>query len=232
MNIKIKTVSVLCLVILSAVYLSACKKMDDSYRQFVEKGETIYIAKADSIKIYGGRNRVEVTWLLLSDPKVSRYKLFWNNGRDSMEKAVIKTGEVDTVKALLTNMAEGTYFFDIYLYDKLGNSSIKSTKSGKVYGERFQSSLLTRAYRSIVRAGANVNVEWMPADTAVKQVDLQYTNTLGELKSITVTNKSQSVTTLTGMPVNGAFRYRTVFEPEKKALDLFYTDYITVQLTL
>lgn len=232
MNIKIKTVSLLCVVILSVVCLSACKKMDDSYRQFIEKGETIYIAKADSIKIYGGRNRVEVTWLLLSDPKVTRYKMLWNNGRDSLEKSVTKTAEVDTVKALLTNMPEGTYFFDIYLYDKFGNSSVKSTKSGRVYGERFQSSLLTRAYRSITRAGANVNVEWMPADTAVNRVDLQYVDTAGELKNITVTNKNQSVTPLIGMPVNGAFRYRTVFEPEKKALDLFYTDYTTVQLTL
>jgi ribosomal protein L13 len=232
MNIKIKTISLLCLVILSGVYLSSCKKMDDSYRQFVDKGETIYIAKADSIKIYGGRNRVEVTWLLLSDPKVTKYKLFWNNRRDSVEKSVTKTGEVDTVKAMLTNMSEGTYFFDIYLYDKLGNSSVKSTKSGRVYGERFQSSLLTRAYRSITRSGTNVNVEWMPADTAVKQVDLQYTDAAGELKKITVTNKTRSVTPLVGMPVNGFFRYRTVFEPEKKALDLFYTDYTTVQLTL
>ncbi|SMD16688.1 DUF4998 domain-containing protein [Pedobacter nyackensis] len=232
MNVKIIKISLLCLAILSGIYLSACKKMDDSYKQFVEKGESIYIAKADSIKIYGGRNRVEVTWLLLSDPKVIRYKLYWNNRKDSLEKPVTKTGEVDTVKAMLTNIAEGTYFFDIYLYDKLGNSSIKSTKSGKVYGERFQSSLLTRAYRSITRSGTDVNVEWMFADSAVKQLDLQYTNTTGELKRVTVTDKKQSVTRLVGMPVNGSFRYRTVFEPEAKALDLFYTDYITVQLTL
>lgn len=232
MNIKIKSPILFCLMILTGAYLSACKKMDDSYRQFIEKGETIYIAKADSIKINGGRNRVEVTWLLLSDPKVSSYKLLWNNGRDSLVKAVSKTKEVDTVKALLTNMTEGTYFFDIYLYDKLGHSSVKATKSGMVYGERFQSSLLTRAYRSITRSGADVNVEWMPADTIAKQVDLQYTNTIGELVKVKITDKKQIVTRLVGVPVNGTFSYRTVFEPEAKGLDLFYTDYMTVQLTL
>ncbi|MFA4869138.1 MAG: DUF4998 domain-containing protein [Pedobacter sp.] len=232
MNIKIKTISLLFLVVFSTIYFSACKKMDDSYRQFIEKGETVYIAKADSIKIHGGNNRVEVTWLLLSDPKVSRYKMFWNNGRDSIENSVTKTAEVDLVKVMLTNMAEGTYFFDIYLFDKMGNSSVKSTKSGRVYGERFQSSMLTRAYRSIKRTGNDVDVEWMPADTAVKQVDLQYLDTRGELKKIVVVDKKQSSIRLVDMPVNGSFMYRTVFEPELKALDLFYTPYVTIQLTL
>ena len=67
------------LLLLAATAFQSCKKMDDIYREFYESGETVYVGKADSIKVRGGNERVELTWLLLSDPKVASYKVYWNN---------------------------------------------------------------------------------------------------------------------------------------------------------
>ena len=100
--------------------LLSCGKMDDTYSEFVKDGERIYIAKADSLKVRGGNKRIQLSWLLLSDPKVVKYKVTWNNGRDSIVNPVVKTASVDTVTLMIDNIEEGTHEFEIYTYDKLG----------------------------------------------------------------------------------------------------------------
>ncbi len=220
----------LSLITFSLSYMG-CKKMDDSYKQFIENGETIYIAKADSIKINGGRNRAEVTWLLLSDPKVSRYKILWNNGRDSVTGELQKTQDIDLVTRMVDNVQEGNYFFDIYLYDKYGNSSIKSSKLGRVYGDMYEASLLTRAYRSLTRSGNDISIEWMEGDESTELVQLEYVNTNGDTITVEIDENEIVTTIIKDIAVKGSFKYRTAFRPEANSLDLFYTPYTTIQLT-
>src|SRR5690606_30605246 len=152
--------------ILSILLIGSCKKLDHNYRQFVDNGETIYIGKADSIVVRGGDNRAEVSWLLLSDPKVSHYKFFWNNGRDSIENSVVKTDNVDTIRVMLDNMSEGTHHFEIMTFDKYGNSSVPARASGKVYGEQYQRTILNgnRTVRALQREGRDLSITWMPAE--------------------------------------------------------------------
>lgn len=208
------------------VVMAACKKMDDTYRQFIEHGETVYIAKADSIKVRGGLNRLEVSWLLLSDPKVDRYKLFWNSRQDSLEKTVTKTQDVDTVRVMLNDMEEGTHYFEIVMFDKDGNSSLPVETFGVVYGERYQSGLLGRTYRDIGRIENNLEVDWMPAEPSLVGVEVRYQNTDGNLIKHIVSS-SVGLDTLENFPIGGSFEYRSVFRPDSTSLDLFYTDFVS-----
>src|SRR5262245_42437183 len=91
--------------------LAACSKMDDSYDDFISNGEIIYIALVDSVKAFPGNNRLNLSMLLISDPRVSKIKVFWETGgqADSTEKAIQRTAGVDTVRFAFPKMAEGTY---------------------------------------------------------------------------------------------------------------------------
>ena len=95
--------NILILLVLSLLFsiFTSCENMEDTYKEFVGDGETVYIGKADSIKARGGRNRLELSWLLLSDPKVSSFKVYWNNKGDSIEGDLVKTENVDTVKLMM-----------------------------------------------------------------------------------------------------------------------------------
>ncbi len=213
-----------------AITVTSCKKMDDIYKDFVKDGETVYVGKADSVFIRGGYNRVEVGWLLLSDPKVASYKLFWNNGRDSVSGTVTKTQQVDTVRVLLDNMREGTHHFTIRMYDKNGNSSIPTNASGPVYGPQYEQTLLDRTYRGMVRVGrVDLEVDWTPAEESMVGMEVNYINRAGVEETHWVSNLLNTYV-FPGFPENGTFNYRTFFLPDTLALDTFHTDFLPVKV--
>jgi hypothetical protein len=210
--------------ILITTLLFSCKKFDDRHRQFFENGETIYIAKADSIKLQGGNGRIGLSWLLLSDPKISKYKVYWNSRRDSIEGSVQKTENVDTVRAIINNIKEGTYQFEIYNYDKNGNRSIPSIRIGRSYGTRFQQSLLPRVYKSFKRIGNDLEFIWVAGSDNLKHLEVKYVNTLGEAIQVFIPKKTE-FHTLLNFPVGGTMEFRSVYLPEPDALDTFVTPY-------
>src|SRR5690606_31002279 len=94
-----QSISILTTIVLFASFvLSSCGKMDDTYRDFLADGETVYVAKADSLKVRPGRERVELEWLVMSDPKVKHYKVYWNNRTDSIERDLDRVKDGDTVR--------------------------------------------------------------------------------------------------------------------------------------
>ncbi|GGG81240.1 hypothetical protein GCM10007415_12300 [Parapedobacter pyrenivorans] len=210
-------------VIIGLLAIVSCKKMDDQYRAFIEGGETIYVGKTDSLAVHGGNGRVEVSWLLISDPKVTGYRLFWNNGKDSLQGDLSKTSTIDTVRVTITDLAEGIHHFDVFLFDRYGNSSVKSSISGKSYGERYQRSLLNRAYRTIRRIGNDLEIGWMPADNTMADVELHYVAENGE-NVVHQVAPYRVLDTLSNFPRAGKFTYRTAFLPEAAALDTFYSE--------
>lgn len=220
-NKPYKISSFLCLLILALLVVS-CEKADDRHRQFFENGETVYIAKADSLVLRGGLNRIELSWLLLSDPKIHKYKLYWNNRKDSIVNVVQKTNNVDTVRLMLKDMREGTYFFEIFTFDKEGNTSVATTGIGKVYGENYQSSLLPRTYRSARRVGDGVEFNWTQSEETLQKVELSYVDNQGKTVR-KIIPKLADLDTLYDFPNAGSFQYRSLFLPDTNALDTFYT---------
>src|SRR5438105_584146 len=81
------------LTLLLAGVVVSCKKMDD-YKKFAAGGEIIYPAPFDSLKVIPGNGRVMITGLLTGDPNVTKYKVFWNNGSDSLEQSITRHGKI------------------------------------------------------------------------------------------------------------------------------------------
>ena len=218
----------------SFIVCYGCKKMDDTYRSFVEKGETIYIAKADSLKAFSGKNRVELNWLLISDPKVKGYKIYWNNKKDSLEGVVHKTDKVDTVKVTVENLEEGIHYFEVFLYGRDGDFSMSSEVIGSSYGDSYQRSLLPRIIREakwLEKIGM-VEIDLTTAGDDIIGMEIEYENKKGENITHTVDNDIE-IDTLFNVGVGSSateLRYRTLFLPDSTALDTFYTDFATTAL--
>lgn len=216
------------LLILAGVIVS-CESLEDTYREFTESGETTYIAKADSIVARGGRNRLELSWLLISDPKVTSYKVYWNNREESIEGDVVKTDQVDTVRIMLDNLNEDIYQFDIFLLDQYGNSSIRSSKIGRVYGSKYESSLMNRGFATTKRVGSDMAIEWIAGEEDLHSVELEYQNILNETIHKVIPDSLVN-DTLVNFPIDGSITYRTLFLPEPLAIDTFYTESVTLQI--
>lgn len=211
--------------------LLACSKMDDTYDDFIKDGEIVYIAKADSVTAYPGNNRMNLSMLLIADPRISNVKVLWDAGgqKDSTEKAVQRTADVDTVRFSFNKLAEGTYTFYIYTYDKAGHRSVKTDVIGTVYGEKYIAQLVNRA----IKSGAyddlakTATVKWFGVGTDVIGEEFIYTDVLGMTRK--QFNKHEgapdSVTVLPDFKKGNSFQFRTLYKPAPNAIDTFYSNY-------
>lgn len=216
--------NVMLLFIITTV-LSACTKMDDTYKEFVVPGGLVYAGKATSPRVYPGLNRVKVTWLRGADPDVVKAKIFWNNFMDSVVVAIPPIG--DTIGVIIDHLAERSYSFVIRTYNTRGNSSIPVEVVGGAYGENYQSQLLTRPVNStLVDAKGKIIINWGSADISngafaseVKYLDV---NGNVKIKSFPTNLPTSEITDI--KPRTG-YQFRTMFKPDSLSIDNFYTGY-------
>lgn len=216
-------------VLAAAGLLAACSKLQDSYKDFVGSGEIYYPGKADSLKIYPGRNRILLTWLLTSDPKITKTTLYWNNKSDSAVIPVQRTAGVDTIKKMLNPMPEGTYTFEVYTYDSKGNRSVSVSKIANVYGSNYNVTLVNRTLKNfaMIRPTSDTAIlDFYPGAPQHIGVDVRYKNALGDSIFLLVPQKPDTArVNLLKYPKGSSFKYRTLYKPETNAIDTFYAEY-------
>lgn len=217
------------LAVLCIAILYSCSKMDATYADFIKDGEIVYTGKVDSIKTHPGNNRLGLSMLLISDPKISKVKVFWNTGSqpDSTEKAVQRTPGTDTVRFYFDKMPEGTFTFYIYTYDNLGHKSVKTDVIGDVYGEKYIAQLVNRAIKTTTYSEADktAQIKWFGVGPDVVGEQIIYTDTQGAV--IDMVAVTDSVTILPGWKKGNAFQFRTLYKPTQNAIDTFYSNYET-----
>lgn len=214
-----------------AATLAACSKMDATYVDFIKKGSITYVGTPDSLKVYPGKNRMKLEWLL-SDPSATRAKLYWNNKSDSLDVPVAVDPVTQKMSVWLNNMREGSYSFNIILYDKNNNRSVVANAIGMVYGDNYVNTLLSRPVKSAIFQNASVTLSWGSADATVVATEVDYRDKDGQ-RHINVVPFSAVTTELPNysMTAYGTFQYRTMYVPDSLSLDTFYTAYQTVKVT-
>ncbi len=223
----------ICLPVVAAI--TACSKMDEPYRDLWKDGEKIYPASPDSVKVHPGKDRIELTWLMQGDPSVTKAKVFWNNGKDSLEVPVQREEESnkpDPLKVMFSNMAEGSYSFLIYTYDDKGNRSIPVSAVGRAYGDTYINSLLIRLVESATFVNDSLKIVWgNPADATSIGTELVYTDFSGATRHVVV-DPAVSKTGIDdyNFSAGKTFAYRSMFLPDRLAIDTFYTEYSTVRV--
>jgi len=199
--------------------LYACKKMDATYIDYIRSGEINYAGKADSLKVYPGKGRIELRWLF--NPRVNKAVVYWGNGKMQQEFQIVPAGD-EWVRARLNNLSEGSYQFDVYTYDQKGARSVRVSTSGIVYGNTYEQTLVNRSIRSASVSGSDVTINWYEADEDAAAVELTYKDHDGTVHVITDPVTEQQ-TVLTNYLPGSEITYRTLFVPGGTAIDTFYT---------
>lgn len=209
--------------------ISACTKQND-YKKYLGNGEILYTGKADSLLVHAGRNRVQLSWLLISDPKISRAKIYWNNRKDSAQLDIKRTSGVDTIRYIISNLEERAYTFEVYNFDRDGNTSVRSEATGFVYGSFYEDALLTRAFSNAEMKNGQAEISWANIDTTggIIGMQLQYTSSDHVAHDTVIAAEPEAqVTVLPNYLSMSSFRYRTLYQPDKLAVDTFYTPFET-----
>ena len=211
----------------SLLCIFSCEKMSSSYEEYVKDGETIYVSRVNGVVVSPGKNRIKIAWDLGADPRVTRAKIFWNNGLDSIEKVIDRSTGLKTVDIMLNNMLEGAYSFDIYTYDDQGHKSVKVTVSGNVYGEAYQSQLKNRILKDVLLTGGVATINWY-SETVIAIAEVTYTDHSNTLRTIDIP-ATENRSMLPDYKSRTGFKFITKYLPEAAAIDYFYADSYVVR---
>ena len=224
MNAKRTIQYTLLLLLAFTLGTGACSKMDEEYKDFTKGGEIIYTGKVDSLKIFPGKNRFKLSWALVSDQRISKCRVFWNEGEDSITVPVQRTDGVDYLDAIINGLEERTYTFNIYTYDDAGHRSVPVDTLGNVYGNAYQATLFNRPVKRVTFKKDTSSIIWSGANSTNVRVELSYLDTL-DVQRIYSVSKADTLIKLPAFKQGSTFHYRTLYLPHPNALDTFYSAY-------
>lgn len=211
------------------IALSACSPMDE-YKDIAGEEEIQYTGKIDSVKVFSGDERLLITGLFISDPKVTNCRIYWNLRNDSVDIPVNKTSGIDTLKKEIS-LPENTYNFEIYTYDALGNKSVPVYATGRTYGKDYKASLVNRRIVSSKIDSDSIIIEWGRIDLTLNPLATEVTYTTNEgsvYRKRTDINNNKTV--LKNYKSGTEVNYSTLYLPESLCIDTFRTQIELVKI--
>ena len=212
--------------IISIVFILAivtgCTEWDD-FTKYQVGGEIIYPGRGDTVIAFAGRDRAQLAWVLSSDPRVTKYKLYWNNKTDSLEAPIPKEVIGDTLRIMVDPIKEGAYNFEIISFDEKGNKSVPMYFTARTYGVNYELSLLNRTisttqYDSTLKV---LTVNWNIPDSVNVATELNYMGIDLKSKSIQVAPEA-TASKIEDWKPGTTLNYKSSFKPDRKAIDIFY----------
>ena len=207
---------------LSILLLYSCSPMDNKYSEFVKDGPITYLSKLKEteIKIIGERNRVHFIWPQQSDPRGTKAEIYWSNKMGRHIETIDPSKETNFY---ISDLAEGSYIFEIRILDDEGHFSIHVSMTATVYGTLWESYLANRNIMENVQEGDDRKITYR------ENVDKTILGTEFEWKQDGITHTiyidSAQVTGYLGNFKASSFRYRTKYIPEEGGIDVFYSSW-------
>ncbi|HTN37828.1 MAG TPA: DUF4998 domain-containing protein [Arachidicoccus sp.] len=205
---------------------SACKK--DDYRDFTKGGELVYSSRLDTAIVAPGSGRIQLTLVTKPDPLMDHIRIFWNDKRDSMDLKVSPMVN-DTSIVYISPLEEGNYNFQIYTFDKEGNSSVAFNTMGEVYGDNYAISLTPRMIKSseVDPEEGGLKIYWGHAAVGEIGTRIRYLNKQNDSVQVIVPIDT-SIVVLKDYKANSKYVYQTLFKPEASFIDTFFTPAIEI----
>lgn len=209
--------------------LASCADMNDTHQEFLDRGQQIYVGKADTLVVHGGYNRVEIEGAMYYATSAEKCIIRWtlNGVKDSVVVLADewKTNE-DKLSVTIEELPEGTQRFFVQTYDREGNKSLNVECSGNVYGDQY---ILTASPKIITQLAAKpegMELTWNMSEEAIG-VEVKYDSNSG-VETLKV--KANATTTLLpDWKLSGNIQTRTILVPEEGAIDTLYTAWRSLQ---
>jgi len=215
--------------LLLTVAIWSCSKKDENYKSLIKGGEIYYPGVISNQNYRGGDLRAMLVWNPSPDPNITKYKIYWNNKQDSITVDAATHVAKDTVKVIIPNLTEGTYFFNVYSVDNQGHTSIPlNINSVRVFGAKYQSGIFNRGYNADTPYITNlatgaVQLKFNKVDTGTintKTVIKYFDNTTGAQNTLILRPDSTTIT-LNNFKFGTDVTYQSSYLPMRGAIDTF-----------
>lgn len=208
--------------------LTACSDMNDLHDKYLKDGETIYLAKFDSISLHSGRNRVMMEYWL-SDPKAKKCLIAWDLG-ESHELIDVSLSEGGTPNVVyIDNLKESAISFEFTsCTEDLQYQSLKTSVTCSTYGDRYFTTLLNATVKKATYDSQDneLTITWSSNYENVIGYSIRYATATGDLATVRAdVNADKKVVLENFPPQGGSFEYAAIYLPDEGAIDEFQTGY-------
>lgn len=189
--------------------------------------DPVDVGGVNGLALYGGRERMLAAWNGV-DEGVTSMQLLWNGGKLFREVRFSGTG---AGSAMIEDMPEGEYDFEVLCFDAADNASAKGRITGRSYGARFERGLANRAPSSMSRVGGELDVV-MPLSNSVSLVaqEFEYRTASGATKSVELAVERGREQRTRIYDFGGEGRYRSVYDPSQQGVDRFYSPWDSLKV--
>ena len=211
-------------VLVVPIIIAACETNRETFDEFVKNGETLYIGKPENVTINHGFAKLRFNIELNSDPKISKGTITSLDGSVNHEFTIERTQKGnEVITEELSNLEEREYSFNITLEDNNGNGSLGSEVLAKVYGEKYQSTLLVRAIKSIDAENGDVVIAWDDALDGNVNTTFTYMDTSGAMQTVNVGSDETKITLPTNITPLSDYTIESFYIPISGAFEAFKT---------
>ncbi|MBW8685311.1 DUF4998 domain-containing protein [Chitinophaga rhizophila] len=205
--------------------MMGCSKTPTDYREYLNGEELVYPGKVANARALPGNGRVQLIWQPSPDQSITQYRVFWNNGADSINIPATTHGTSDTVRCTIADLSEYVYSFMIYSYDAKGNRSVSTEiNNARVYGSVYIATLNNRLTNPdnpyTVNDDNSVTLRFVAPDTINIRTILKYTNQNNQETHVSL-NAAADELTLTDYKFGTPVLYQSSYIPVSNALDTF-----------
>jgi hypothetical protein len=192
-----KNIIKLILIPVCLLFLTSCDDMNSLHQEYLDKGETTYPGKIESVEVFRGKNKVKFIWEIKADPRITETEISWLEGIDRKEVKVNVTekrpaeGGPVTVDVTIDQLPETDLYFEFVTIDALGNRSVALGAVVPIYGDSYIGTLRPRRI-SITPGlqGQPIKLTWTAADNVVVRTILKYVSTSGPVELTILPNES------------------------------------------
>lgn len=197
--------------------LSGCYGIDDTQKEWTDKGEKTYVGKIDSLQVRSGMNRVEIVGNTKYLRTATRCSVSYDDTTVTFSITDI-VGDDGKARMVIDRLSGGSYYFNVMTYDKDGNKSVPSEVYGVAYGVNDILKETPKRVASFVRKfDGTVDVEWNRASTTYFR--LTWEDEDGVRQEMDITG-SPSKTNLKSWKKGGRVSVQTFIMKNKTDLDL------------
>jgi hypothetical protein len=204
--------------------LFSCEGMMDAHKQYVEDGEIVYMPKPETVEFLAGRYRVVLRIVLYNSPNVKSVDIYWDNKADSLIYPVTTSTGLDTFEIEIPDLEERSYTFTVWTTDAYKNHSLPIIGFSNSYGDLFQSSLVNQPIWKIALTEEGGEITWSSIVEHLVSAQIRYIDK-EDNEQIVTTPSTVSTALCPNVKASSKFTYRSLFLPEKNAIDTFYVNW-------
>ncbi|MDR0699139.1 MAG: hypothetical protein LBG28_07995 [Tannerella sp.] len=196
----------------------SCEKMTGIHEKYLDRGETLYIGIADSVKVHPGFHKIGFEWKINADPRITKTVIYWNRRDTSVTVPVVRTSESEMwLTTLVNDINEGEYVFEFEMQDDNGHISKSIEVSGSVLGDTYVENLRNRGIKELAKlVTGDMQITWEAVSVTASSLMysvIEYVNSDGNPVILEVSN-DEEITLLQGLETGDEINIYAIHLPE------------------